>query len=76
MILNFGTGYYEDFRVGVPKAGTYVESFSTDDLAYGGSGCLNQGLLHSEDKPCHGQGQSLSIRLAPLSGVVLSYTKG
>ena len=75
VILNFGTGYYEDFRVGVPKAGAYVESFSTDDLAFGGSGCRNCGDLLTQDVPCHGQDQSLTVKLAPLSGVVLSYTK-
>ncbi len=75
VVLNFGTGYYEDFRVGVPKDGIYTESFSTDDLAYGGSGCLNTEPRRSEKIPCHGQQQSVSIRLAPLSGVVLSYSK-
>ena len=75
VVLNFGTGYYEDFRVGVPKDGIYTESFSTDDLAYGGSGCLNTEPRRSENIPCHGQQQSVSIRLAPLSGVVLSYSK-
>ena len=75
VVLNFGTGYYEDYRVGVPKAGNYVESFSSDRLEYGGGGAVNEGVLKADPVPCHGQEQSVSIKLAPLSGVVLSYTK-
>jgi 1,4-alpha-glucan branching enzyme len=75
VVLNFGTGYYEDYRVGVPKAGNYVESFSSDRLEYGGGGAVNEGVLKADPVPCHGQEQSVSIKLAPLSGVVLSHTK-
>ena len=72
VVLNFGTGYYEDFRIGVPKEGTYIESFNSDRLEYGGSGCTNEGELKSEKISCHGKEQSISIKLAPLSGIILS----
>ena len=75
VVLNFGTGYYEDFRVGVPKPGIYTEAFSSDRLEYGGGGALNEKAIHSEPIPCHGQEQSITIKLAPLSGTVLRYSK-
>ncbi len=75
VVLNFGSAYYEDYRVGVPKMGNYAESFSSDRLEFGGGGAVNEGLISAEKVPCHGQEQSVRIKLAPLSGVVLSYTR-
>ncbi len=71
VVLNFGTGYYEDFRVGVPKDGIYEEAFSSDRLEYGGSGVTCGKELKAEKIPYHGQEYSVSVKLAPLSGIIL-----
>ena len=72
VVLNFGNGSYDGYRVGVPRPGRYFESFSSDRSEFGGSGRINEDPLEAENIPYHGQENSVLIRLAPLSGIVLS----
>jgi 1,4-alpha-glucan branching enzyme len=59
----------EDFRVGLPKAGTYEEVINTDADHYGGSNVGNMGKVRSEKKPWHGLEHSAVVTLPPL-GVI------
>jgi 1,4-alpha-glucan branching enzyme len=60
------------WSIGVPLQDTYVEILNSDDMAYGGSGILNQGEIPSEDNPMHGKPARISIQIPPL-GVAVFY---
>ena len=71
VIINFTPVLREDFRVGVPLHGVWEEVLSSDDAAFGGSGCRNEGPLVSERIPMHGFGQSVKLILPPMGAVML-----
>jgi 1,4-alpha-glucan branching enzyme len=68
---NFTPVVRTDYRIGVPRRCDYVEALNTDAAVYGGSGVGNLGRVRVEDVPSHGQPQSLSLTLPPLSGLFL-----
>ncbi len=74
IILNFEVNPYEEFRVGLPQAGRWVEGFNSDKTEFGGSGVTNEGVVfETEDKPWNMRDQSIVMRIPPLGGVVLKY---
>ena len=70
VLLNFHPNVYEDYRIGVPRAGLYQEIFSSDREEYGGSGLLNTQPVRSEPIPWHGMEHSIAIRVPPIGGTV------
>jgi len=60
------------YRIGVPRPGRWIEWLNTDAAAYGGSGMGNLGAVVTEAIETHGQAQSLSLVLPPLSTLILS----
>ncbi len=70
VVCNFTPVVRENYRIGVPEAGSYEELINTDDAKYGGSGVSN-GKGKAEEKPSHGQPHSISLTLPPLSAMVL-----
>ena len=64
----------EGYCIGIPKAGRWREVFSTDAEAFGGGGITN-GLVKTQPIPLHGQAQSVSLTLPPLSVLVLEQDK-
>ena len=67
---NFVPVTRENYRIGVPAAGTWKVLFDTDDARYGGEGLLaKQGVksVRSEPVPMHGQADSLSLTLPAMS---------
>jgi len=62
----------EDYRIGAPQAGTYVELLSSDAMRFGGSEVQTLAEVHTEDAPFHGYPQSMRLVLPPLGGVVLT----
>ncbi len=65
-VCNFTPVKREEYRIGVPVYGNYEEVFTTDDAEFGGGGIQN-GIVKSDPIPMHGQEQSLSLTLPPLS---------
>jgi 1,4-alpha-glucan branching enzyme len=59
------------YRVGLPVAGHWSEILNTDAAAYGGGNRGNAGGVVTEAKGWHGQAQSATVTLAPLSTVYL-----
>jgi len=59
------------YRVGVPRAGRWVERLNTDAALYGGSNLGNQGGVSTETIPWHYRPWSLSLTLPPLGVVIL-----
>lgn len=67
---NFSPIHRNGYRVGVPAAGRYAAILNSDDEAFGGAGLGDKGQLSTEKVPCHGQEQSITIDLPPMSGVI------
>lgn len=73
-LINFHTHSYENFRLGVPRPGSYREILNSDQADYGGEDRLNPSLLRAEAVPWHQQSYSIVIRVAPLAAVILKPT--
>jgi 1,4-alpha-glucan branching enzyme len=71
VVCNFTPEARQLYRVGVPFRGTWTEIFNSDNAMYGGSGVLNQGLLHTAPVKFHNNDYSVSISLPPLGVSVL-----
>ncbi|CAM2780528.1 1,4-alpha-glucan branching protein GlgB [Paenibacillus sediminis] len=67
IIINFSPVARENYRIGVAKAGEYVQIFSSADEKYGGAGVGNLPLLQSEKKKWHDRPNSLECFVPPLS---------
>ena len=71
-VCNFVPVERNDYRIGVPYKGRYKLMFNTDAKEFGGSG-ISEKSFKTENEPMHGQDQSISMTLAPLSVVYLKY---
>lgn len=69
--INFQPIPQVNYRVGVPKAGTYEEIWNSDEPRFGGTGGRTESLLFSEKVPFHQQEHSIEITLPPLSVIIL-----
>jgi 1,4-alpha-glucan branching enzyme len=70
VVSNFTPVPRHEYRIGVPKAGTYIEIINTDATIYSGSGVHN-GELRAKRNGLHGHRWSLSITVPPLATVML-----
>ena len=68
VVVNFSPEEQQEYRIGVPITGTYEEIFTSDKTEFGGSGMAN-GKLKTENKPMHGQDQSIVLKI-PRFGVL------
>ena len=68
VVVNFSPEKQQEYRIGVPITGTYEEIFTSDKTEFGGSGMAN-GKLKTENKPMHGQEQSIVLKI-PRFGVL------
>ena len=76
IVCNFSALPYEEYRVGVPRAGKYKEIFNSDAKTYGGSGMVNPRVKSSRTEECDDREHSIKIKLASLSVSVFEYRKG
>ncbi len=60
----------DNYQLGVPLEGEYVEVLNTDNEYYGGSGLTND-VLRASATEHHGRPYSLSLRLPPLATIFL-----
>ena len=70
-VLNFTTVVRENYRIGVPREGTWRERLNSDSDAYGGSNVGNAGGVHSDAIEQHGRPHSIELTLPPLGALVL-----
>ena len=68
VVVNFSPEEQQEYRIGGPITGTYEEIFTSDKTEFGGSGMAN-GKLKTENKPMHGQEQSIVLKI-PRFGVL------
>jgi 1,4-alpha-glucan branching enzyme len=70
VVVNFTPVYRENYIVGVPEAYGYREVFNSDDSCYGGTGKVcKDTIFTTNEEPCHGFAQSLTLAVPPLSAV-------
>jgi 1,4-alpha-glucan branching enzyme len=66
-VCNFTPVVRQSFYLGVPQAGRYRVVLDTDAKEFGGSGAGDSDWLQSEVRTAHGQAQSITLTLPPLS---------
>jgi 1,4-alpha-glucan branching enzyme len=71
IVLNFTPVPRQQYRLGVPQAGYYKESFNSDAACYGGSDLGNGHGCQTDSIPWMDNPFSISINLPPLAGVIL-----
>jgi 1,4-alpha-glucan branching enzyme len=69
-VLNFTPVVRDNYRIGVPTAGTYQEIFNSDSGLYDGSNVGN-GNVSSEPIPWMNLPHSVNLTLPPLGGMIL-----
>ena len=70
VLLNFTPVRRDGFLLAVPDEGDYEEVFNSDAKRFGGTGCLNEGTLHSEPCPIRGFEHALRINVPPMGAVI------
>ncbi len=74
IVLNMTPVPRPDYKLGVPKSGTYVELVNTDNSEYGGTNVKNEDLK-AKKEPMHGMDYSISMNLPPLGGIIFKMKK-
>jgi 1,4-alpha-glucan branching enzyme len=69
-ITNFSPVPHENYRLPMPKAGSWREVLNTDDLEFGGSGVINQPVDVAEKSDL-----VITLRVAPLATLWLALAK-
>ena len=72
VVFNFTPIPRDDYRIGVPQPGAWVERFSSDDARFGGSQVATHRRIEAEPVPWQGQAQSVRLVLPPLGALVLA----
>ncbi|TVR96453.1 MAG: 1,4-alpha-glucan branching protein GlgB [Rhodospirillales bacterium] len=71
VVCNFTPVIRQSYRIGVPRAGRYLERLNTDSALYGGSDVGNAGAVMTKPIACHGREHSIDLVLPPLAAVIL-----
>ena len=66
IVCNFTPVIRDNYKVGVPFAGTYKEIFNSDAEKYGGKGYINKRAKRSKKEECDGRENSIKITIPPL----------
>ncbi len=74
VVCNFTPEVQPGYRIGVPRAGVYVERINTDSTHYGGSNVgAPFGQVTAEPIAWHGKPHSLLLTLPPLATVIFEW---
>ena len=71
--FNFTPVPRAEYRMGVPRAGTYEEVLNTDATIYGGSGIGNPRFVKAEKREWQGREYSIPVVVPPLGAVYFRY---
>ena len=64
----------ENYKIGVPQAGRWIERINTDAGNYGGSNVGNSGQIWAEPSGWQGRSASVSLTLPPLSTSIFEFS--
>ena len=70
-VLNLTPVPRQDYRIGVPKGGSYRELLNSDSALYWGSNMGNSGGVAADEIEVYGRKYSLKLTLPPLSCLIL-----
>jgi 1,4-alpha-glucan branching enzyme len=70
-VANFAAIPHENYRLGLPRGGTWKEIINTDAEHYGGSGVGNLGAVYADDFGAHGLPASATLTVPPLGALWL-----
>jgi 1,4-alpha-glucan branching enzyme len=71
VVANFTPVPRADYRIGVPRGGTWREILNTDSARYAGSNLGNLAEVRATAQPAHGHAHSLPLLLPPLAAILL-----
>lgn len=74
-VFNFTPVVRNNYRLGAPAKGKWVEIFNTDSAMFGGSNVGNLGEVYTQDIPWQNRSASLNIKLPPLAAVYFKLSK-
>ena len=74
VVMNFTPVPREGYRIGVEGSNDYLEILNSDAELYGGGNIGNGGHIKTEAVECHGRPNSVTLRLPPLSILMLKST--
>jgi len=72
VVMNLTPAPRNDYRVGAPACGAYVELLSSDAKEFGGSGHATRARVETEGVAFHGYAQSVRLDLPPLGVLILA----
>ena len=75
VICNFGEKPYENYRIGIPKEGSYREILNSDAEIYGGANNHNKKVLKTISTPFHGKPYQLEMTIPPFGISILRPVK-
>lgn len=75
VVCNFSGRQYDNFQIGVPYPGKYKEIFNSDAASFGGTGAVNPRVKMSRHIEHDERKDSVTVKIAPLSVAVFTYTK-
>jgi 1,4-alpha-glucan branching enzyme len=67
IVCNFTPMTHLQYRVGVPRRGSWRQVLNGDSTEYGGSGQGNPETIQSDEMPWHGRPYSIKITVPPLA---------
>lgn len=70
VVCNFTPVIRENYRIGLPKGGSWKVKFNSDDELFGGTGVGNKKAIKAKKKEQHGKKYSMEVTLPPLAAVV------
>jgi 1,4-alpha-glucan branching enzyme len=70
-IFNFTPVPRQNYRIGLPESGSYIELINSDSQLFGGGNMGNGGMIHTENQPWMNQAYSAELTLPPLAAIVL-----
>jgi 1,4-alpha-glucan branching enzyme len=70
VVLNFTPVPRENYRIGVPVGGRYIERLSSDDQRWGGSEFETLSVIEADPIPTHNRSHSLNLRIPPLGALI------
>jgi 1,4-alpha-glucan branching enzyme len=71
VVCNFTPVPRRNYRVGVPRGGSWRELLNSDAYEHGGAGFGNMGGVEASPIPFHGRSQSLNLTIPPLGAIFL-----
>ncbi|HEY9261582.1 alpha amylase C-terminal domain-containing protein, partial [Chitinophaga sp.] len=71
VVLNMTPVARENYLVGLPVGGEWIEVLNSDAPQYYGSGVVNTGVLKTVKQTYNGRDYTISLRLPPLGATIL-----